>query len=253
MKKEETKYSKSSNQDFEGFSDIQKVPSGIPGFDELTNGGFEKNSCNLIVGPSGCGKSIFLSQFIYTGAVFYDEPGVIVNLDQKKEIVFSHLAKFNWIFFELEKKGLVSFINIKPHELKKLAEEGGGFIWDTIVDIGAKRFALDSLSSFCLYFQSQYELRESVINLFDLTRKWKCTSLFSYHTSDFSKLKFEFSLEFLADSLIALYSIRKESSRIRGIEVVKMRGSAHSSKLAPFEIVNQEGIIVYPSENIFEI
>ncbi|MEM3362141.1 MAG: ATPase domain-containing protein [Candidatus Anstonellaceae archaeon] len=244
---------KQNEEDFLFIEETQKVPSGIPGFDDLSSGGFEKNSCNLIVGPSGAGKSIFLSQFIYSGAVFYDEPGVIVNLDRKKEIEYSHLAKFNWLFAELEKKGLISFINIKPHELKKLIEEGGGFIWDSVMDIGAKRFVIDSLSSFSIYFQSYYELRESIINLFELTKKWKCTSLFSYHTSDYSKLKFEFNLEFLADSLIGLYIFRKDNVRIRGIEIIKMLGSQHSQKLAPFEIVEGEGIVIYPSENIFEI
>ncbi|MFN3909729.1 MAG: RAD55 family ATPase, partial [Candidatus Anstonellaceae archaeon] len=237
----------------EGFyPEEEKVPSGVPGFDELCGGGFEKNSANLIIGPSGSGKTIFLSQYIYTGAVFYDEPGIIVNLDQKKEVVFKYLEKFNWFFFNLEKKGLVTFINLKPHELKKLIEEGGGLIWDSAMEIGAKRIAFDSLSSFSSYFPSKYELRESVINLFELTKKWRCTALFSYHNLSFSSIKMEVSLDVLADSFISLYNIRKDNLRIRGIEIIKMRGCNHVSKIVPFEIIEHEGIAVYPSENIFE-
>lgn len=251
-KKEQTFGFPDQNLENEDYVEEERVPSGIPGFDELCNGGFEKNSANLIIGPSGSGKTIFLSQFIYTGAVFYGEPGIIVNLDQKKETVFRYLEKFNWLFSDLEKKGLINFINLKPHELKKLTEEGGGLIWDAAMEINAKRIVFDSLFSFSTYFSSEYELRESIINLFELTKKWDCTSLFSYHNLSFSSIKMEYSLDMLADSFISLYNIRKNNIRIRGLEIIKMRGCNHVSKIVPFEILEREGIIVYPSENIFE-
>jgi KaiC/GvpD/RAD55 family RecA-like ATPase len=238
--------------ELENNEEQEKVPSGIPGFDELCHGGFEKNSANLIVGKTGTGKSIFINQFIYTGCVFYDEPGVIVNLDNKKEVVYKEAAKFGWLFKDLEKKGIFSFINLKPHELKKIIEEGGGLIWDSVMDIGAKRIAFDSLTSFSLYFEKSYDLRESLINLFDLTKKWKCTSLYSYYSQSEEKIELDKNIEFLADSLIGLYNIKIENVRRRALEIIKMKGSEHVQKIVPFEIITQEGIIVYPSEDIFE-
>jgi len=223
-----------------------KVPSGIPGFDEICNGGFEKNSSNLVVGPSGSGKTIFLYQFIYTGAVFYQEPGIIVSLDKKKENIFSKLRKFDWLFDDLEKKGFISFVNIKPHELKKFIEEGGGLIWDSAMEINAKRLIVDSLSSFDLYFDSLYDLREGLINLFELTKKLKCTSLFSYIPTRKSA-----DLLFLADGIIQLSINNENNVKARVIEILKFEGSPHLLKKVPFEILAGEGLVVYPQENIF--
>jgi KaiC/GvpD/RAD55 family RecA-like ATPase len=44
-----------------------RVPTGIDNFDRLVEGGFEKNSTNLIVGDSGSGKTIFAVQFLIDG------------------------------------------------------------------------------------------------------------------------------------------------------------------------------------------
>jgi len=39
--------------------EAHRVPTHIPNFDSLIQGGFEKNSINVVVGGSGSGKSIF--------------------------------------------------------------------------------------------------------------------------------------------------------------------------------------------------
>ena len=42
---------------------IPRISSGIPGLDKLIEGGFKKNSINLIAGEPGSGKTIFAVQF----------------------------------------------------------------------------------------------------------------------------------------------------------------------------------------------
>jgi len=41
----------------------EKITTGIKNFDSLIQGGFSKNSINLLVGSSGSGKSIFAIHF----------------------------------------------------------------------------------------------------------------------------------------------------------------------------------------------
>src|SRR5437899_8203437 len=43
-------------------------PSGIPGLDELLNGGYYVASTTLVVGISGAGKSVMALQFVAEGA-----------------------------------------------------------------------------------------------------------------------------------------------------------------------------------------
>ena len=46
---------------------FERVKSGIPGLDELIEGGFLKGNIILLAGGTGAGKTIFSAQFIYEG------------------------------------------------------------------------------------------------------------------------------------------------------------------------------------------
>ena len=43
---------------------IDRCPSGIEGFDRICQGGFVRNSDNLIIGGPGSGKTTFLLQAV---------------------------------------------------------------------------------------------------------------------------------------------------------------------------------------------
>ncbi|HIP74098.1 MAG TPA: ATPase, partial [Euryarchaeota archaeon] len=55
---------------------MRRVPTGIPGLDNLIQGGFPSGSTILLSGGAGTGKTIFALQYIYSGAALYNEPGV---------------------------------------------------------------------------------------------------------------------------------------------------------------------------------
>ena len=48
---------------------MARVPTGIPGFDELIEGGFIENDVILLTGGPGAGKSTFGSQYLYYGRI----------------------------------------------------------------------------------------------------------------------------------------------------------------------------------------
>ena len=55
---------------------ISRIPSGIPGLDEMVEGGFEKNSSVLVIGGGGSGKTIFGTQFLLEGIEKFNETGI---------------------------------------------------------------------------------------------------------------------------------------------------------------------------------
>ena len=232
-------------------SEESKVSSGIPGLDELLGGGFEQGGTTLILGDSGSGKTTFLAQFIYNGATQFDEPGVILSFEESNTSIAKHMRGFGFDFKALEEKGLFSSINYRPHEVKKLVDEGGGLIWDTISSIGAKRLAIDSLTSYAMLFDSVYRAREAELGLFELMRKWKCTTLLSADGLRTDQMKITTGMEFLSDGLIQLHHPRYQATRYRALEVYKLRGARHSEKLCPFKFIDGEGLRVYPGETIF--
>lgn len=228
-----------------------KVPTGIPGLDELIGGGLEQSSTTLVMGDAGCGKTTFLAQFLYRGASEQEEPGVLLSFEEPSASIVKHMRNFGFDFEALEERGLFSSISYRPHEVKKLVDEGGGLIWDTISSLGAKRLAIDSLTSYAMMFESLYRAREAEILLFELLHKWGCTTLLSAEGIYTDKIKMATGMEYLCDGVIHLHHPRHQSSRYRAIEVLKMRGTKHSEKMVPFEFIEGEGIRVYPGETIF--
>ncbi|MEM4348220.1 MAG: ATPase domain-containing protein [Candidatus Anstonellaceae archaeon] len=227
------------------------VPSGIPGLDELMGGPLEEASTTIVLGGPGCGKTTFLCQFLYNGAVQYGDPGVLLSFEEPSSTIFKHMQNFGFDFVSLEQQNLFASISYRPHEVRKLVEEGGGLIWDTISSIGAKRLAIDSLTSYTMLFESAYQAREAQLLLFELLHKWKCTTLLSAEGKP-SILEHGMSgMEYLADGVIVLHHPRHQSARYRAIEVLKMRGKRHSEKLCPFEFIEGKGIQIYPGETIF--
>ena len=60
---------------------IERVNTGVPGLDELVEGGFPKGDTILIAGKAGTGKSILAIQFLYNGVVQYGETAVLLTLE----------------------------------------------------------------------------------------------------------------------------------------------------------------------------
>ncbi|MHA2602834.1 MAG: ATPase domain-containing protein, partial [Candidatus Thorarchaeota archaeon SMTZ1-83] len=73
---------------------IERVKTGIPGLDELIEGGFPRGDTILIAGRAGTGKSIMANQFLYKGATEYDEPGVLVTLEESPLLIKRNMMRF---------------------------------------------------------------------------------------------------------------------------------------------------------------
>jgi len=63
---------------------LEKCPTGISGFDEITFGGLPQGRPTLIAGGAGSGKTMFAMEFIVNGATNYDEPGVYISFEERK-------------------------------------------------------------------------------------------------------------------------------------------------------------------------
>ena len=217
---------------------IELIPSGIPGLDKLIGGGIQKESVLLVVGGAGSGKTVFATQFLVEGAK-RGEPGVFITFEEKKMRFYPEMRQLGWDLSELEKKNKFSFVEYTPEQVKKMLEEGGGEIEVAIEEMKAKRIVIDSISSFALLFESELEKREAALSLFELLRKWNVTTLLTLEHEPMVGMTAEHlssPIEFEVDGIILLYFLRPDGSRIRSIEILKMRGAQHSKQMLGFEI-----------------
>ncbi|MBS3093824.1 hypothetical protein J4456_04575 [Candidatus Pacearchaeota archaeon] len=213
-----------------------KVSTGNEFLDRLTNGGFEKNSSNLVVGNSGSGKTIFGVQFLIEG-LKKNEACMYLTFEEKKENFYDNMLDLGWNLAELEKKGKFHFLQYSPKKVKTMLEEGGGIIETIIVREKITRLVIDSITSFVVLFDREIRKREAVLSLFNILRNWNCTTLLIYEGNPLQKKSIDNQiLEFECDSLIYLYYLREKDTRNRFLEVIKMRGSEHEKKIYPFTI-----------------
>jgi circadian clock protein KaiC len=221
---------------------LKRVPTGIPNFDAIIQGGFDKNSTNLIVGNSGAGKSIFATQFLMEG-IKNGERCLYITFEEEKEEFFENMLEFGWNLEELEKKGSFVFLEYAPEKVRTMLEEGGGIIENIVLRKKITRVVIDSITSFELLFDSDIERREASLSLFNILRKWNCTSLLTYEGDPFKGKTSSRAVEFESDSIILLYFVRGKKERERFIEVLKMRGTKHSRQVYPVS-VEKNGIVV---------
>ncbi len=223
---------------------VQKVLTYIPNFDKLIQGGFEKNSTNLVVGGAGSGKTIFAMQFVM-GGIKKGEKCLYVTFEEKKDQFYKHMLQFGWNLEDYEKKGLFTFLEYAPLKVKTMLEEGGGSIENIILKNKISRVVIDSISSFALLFEKELEKKEAALALFNMINDWDCTSLLTLEEDVSSRDGLgSKSLEFEADSIVILYYAPDKKERHRYLEILKMRGTKHSTKMHKFDIA-KTGVIVH--------
>ncbi len=245
-KKESHKISRSSKKKSE------KVSSGIPKFDNLIEGGFEKNSANVIVGGAGSGKTILATQFLIEG-MKNGEKCIYVTFEEKKEQFYKNMLEFGWDLEEYEKKKLFTFLEYTPVKVKTMLDEGGGAIETAIIRQGITRIVIDSITSFALLFEKELEKREAALMLFNMIGGWNCTSLLTLEEDPLgSKELTAKTIEFESDSITLIYFIQQKGERKRYIEILKMRGVKHSKNIYEFEIGSHGINILSKRLNKFE-
>ncbi len=238
---------------------IERVKTGIPGLDELIEGGFPRGDTILIAGKAGTGKSILATQFIYKGATDYNEPGVFVTLEEPPHLIKRNMIQFGMDLDKLVKEKKISLVDLSPSKEVTPVTIGEypsfdlsgleAIILNHVKKLNAKRVVLDTLSILAYKFKSRDILREEFFKLTANITRTGCTLMLTSEIPANDQGLGVFDIEaFLASGVIVLYNEKiSDTSRSRSIEVLKLRGSKHSSRIHSMRITD-EGIRVWPGE-----
>jgi circadian clock protein KaiC len=82
---------KASRDRAAAFDPNTRLPSGIPGLDDLLNSGYFVGSTTVVAGISGVGKSVMALQFIAEGAR-RGERCLMLSLDEQVEQIMRNAA-----------------------------------------------------------------------------------------------------------------------------------------------------------------
>jgi len=221
-------------------SSNDRVSTGIHGLDDLMQGGFVKNSVNLITGETGTGKSIFGLQYIWEG-LQKGENGVYISLEQEPENIFADVKSFGWGFEPYIKKEKCIIEYLPAWKLEELPV----MITEKVNTINAKRFVLDSLS-LVVSTLDPAAIRSELTEFVKELRHLNVTSLLLSEIPEDSKSLSRFGIEeFISDSIIVLHYLEfVVGGSPRSLIIRKMRRTNHGTDVYPIKITNKGLVIV---------
>src|SRR5258708_36799587 len=87
---------------------LPKVPTGIPGLDEITGGGLPTGRPTLVCGAAGCGKTLLAMEFLVRGATEFNEPGAFIAFEETAEELAQNVRSLGFDLDELQAKEKLS-------------------------------------------------------------------------------------------------------------------------------------------------
>jgi KaiC/GvpD/RAD55 family RecA-like ATPase len=223
-----------------------KVETGIFGFDKLIDGGFPPNKQILITGEPGTGKTIFCLEFLYRGALEFNEKGLFVSFEEDEASLKAQAEQFGWNFDRLK-----SMITIMTVPASEITDSTIGDINRFIKTNNIKRVIIDSLTTLAINIPSARGGSGSLTSLYVKRFMYQfvaqlreashgnqnhsvTTLLISQTKKDF--LSFDGVSEFVCDGIIRINYEAMGGNFSRTLTIRKMRQVKHNEDIHPLEI-----------------
>jgi KaiC/GvpD/RAD55 family RecA-like ATPase len=215
----------------------QRITTGIPGLDQLIQGGFVRNSVNLVTGGTGTGKTIFAGQFLWEG-LQKGEPCVYITMEQHPDDLKQDFLQFGWNFDKYEKQGLCSIEYFDPAQVNNIASA----ILNSVKTLGAKRLAVDSTSVVGLTIENEMMIRRKLLSLIDAVKRQSgdCTTLLTTEIEEGSEGLSRWGVEeFVVDGVVHCKMVTVGRDTERTLQIRKMRRTSHKTGFCSMEITNK--------------
>jgi circadian clock protein KaiC len=222
-----------------------RLATGIPGLDEMLQGGFLPRTANLVEGAPGTGKSTFGLQFIYHGIVAWNQPGLILTFEEFPKQYYRDALGFGWDLPALEKDNKLRVVMTSPevtlHDLQRV----GGHLENYAREIEAQRVLIDSISHFERITTDPVKLRSVVYQFINSLKRIGLTAILTRENPALlgETPEVEEDLAFVADSYIMLRFVEIESALAKALLVLKQRSSNHARDIRQYEIT-ASGLVV---------
>ena len=206
---------------------IERYSSGIRGLDEMTHGGFLRNSIMLVRGPTGSGKTMLAGVFARAGAL-RGERVVYYGFEEPRHTLIRNFDAVDLGIGNLVRAGNLKLVCRYPEATS---------LEDLLVDLrlGLEEFqpsliVMDSISSI-EHASSEKGFRQFMIGVASILRGHGRSALLTQtvlagaaadHTAPY--------LSTIADAILTLDYTPLAYELNRTMRVIKMRGSAHETR-----------------------
>jgi circadian clock protein KaiC len=231
---------------------IQKIRTGIEGFDDISHNGLPYGRTTLISGTSGTGKTLFAIQFLYNGITQFQEPGILVTFEESPTDIIRNASSFGWDLQHLIDQGKLFILDASPEP--EGYEVSGNFDLSALIEriqyairkFKAQRVAIDSVTAIFQQYDPAGIVRRE---LFRLTARLKqsnvTTVMTTERTEEYGPIARFGVEEFVSDNVVILRNMLEGEKRRRTIEILKLRGTTHMKGEYPFTMTH-DGINIFP-------
>src|SRR5215218_6145470 len=232
-------------------SGLEKAPTGIRGFDEITGGGLPRGRASLVTGGPGAGKTLFGLEFLVHGARDFDEPGVLLAFEESAEELADDVASLGFDLAGLEAGGhlVVDACRVDATEFVTTGEFDldGLFIRlsAAVQAVGARRVVLDTIEVLFGALDNEAVVRAEFSRLLRWLKDQGLTTLITGERGREGQLTRYGIEEYVSDCVIVLDHRMHDEIATRRLRIVKYRGSVHGTNEYPF-LVTDRGLMIWP-------
>ena len=229
----------------------ERVKVGILGLDDMLGGGLIQGSICAIIGTYGTGKTTFSLQFVWDGLT-RGERVIYISLEEREERIYTYMKQKGWDITPFLNKALY-VIKLDPTDFNVANNRIKNELPKLIEEVKASRVVIDPISLFEDLFDTDSERRQEMYRFIEGLRDRNCTIMMTSETHRDNVFSSRHGLiEYLSDTVILLRYVRPSdlTDVHLALEVVKMRMSAHSREIKPYEI-EQDQVMVYSEADVF--
>jgi circadian clock protein KaiC len=227
-----------------------RVSTGIPGLDDILNGGFPRGHLYLIEGDPGTGKTTVALQFLLAG-LQKGEPGLYVTLSESKQELEGVAESHGWSLAQLPIFEMMQVSDdIDPEAQYTIFHPSDVELSDTISSVlkqvdslTPQRVVFDSLSELRMLARDPLRYRRQILALKRYFAGRKCTVLL---LDDRTAERDDLQLQSIAHGVLMMQSLERDFGiKRRRLEVRKLRGSKFREGFHDYNI-ETGGVVVYP-------
>lgn len=229
-----------------------RISTGVEGLDKMLHGGLLPGRAYLVKGGPGSGKTTLAIHFLMEG-IKKGEKVLYVSLEEPVDILKEDMKKLG---LDMDVSNFVA-IDATPVKQKRSIFEAEHFeefargfkklvdaVADRLKEEKYSRIVIDPITMLRLTIRDELEYRRMFIGFLKEVARHNATLIM---TSEFYNMDIE---DYLVSGVIELREIEEGGKTLRGIKIVKFRGSAFDEGVRPYRITD-EGIKVYHKESIF--
>jgi circadian clock protein KaiC len=218
---------------------IHKLPTGVPGLDEILGGGISEFSFNVIAGTPGSGKTTLAHQIAFANATPKKPALYFTVLGEPAIKMLRHQQQFP--YFDESKIGkAIRFINLADVLQEQDANAVLGEIIKHVTAANPSVIVVDSFRTLerrAISDANDSQMQSFIQRLAQFLTGWEATT-FLVGEYDEAEIR-DNSLFTIADGLIWLWQVTERNSVVRKLQIMKSRGQASVPGLHTVRIDNR--------------